>query len=289
MATPDPPDRLPPALRPGHPMLGLGYSEPVRRRSLTHLDGAEAVPGSAAIAEEVPIALVYNGRSHAVMMATPADLEDFAVGFTLTEAIVASPAEIEQIEVIRHAQGVEVHVAIPEVAAARLGERGRSLIGRVGCGLCGVETIQEALREPGRVETGPGIAVAALWRAERELPGRQPWNHETGALHAAAWATPEGVPEIVREDVGRHNALDKVIGALVRAGRDPGQGFVVVTSRASYELVQKAAVTGVRLLAAVSRPTGLAIRLAEASGVTLVALLRGDTADVYAHGERLLR
>jgi FdhD protein len=183
---------------------------------------------------------------------------------------------------------VDVQIAIPDAAAEHLGERGRAMIGRAGCGLCGVETIQGVLREPRTIPKGTGIAVEALWRAERELPARQVWNHETGSLHAAAWATDEGVPEIVREDVGRHNALDKVIGALARAGKNPEEGFVLVTSRASYELVQKAAAVGVRLLAAVSRPTGLAIGLAEASGMTLVALLRGSTADVYAHGERLL-
>jgi FdhD protein len=289
MATADPPERRPPALRPGHPLAGLGYSAPVRRRSLTRLAGAEGTPGDAAIAEEVPVALVYNARPHAVMMATPADLEDFGLGFTLTEGIVASAGAVTGLQVIRHAHGVEVHMAIPEAAAERLRDRGRALIGRMGCGLCGVETIQEALRDPVPVSSGPAIALEALWRAERELPARQTWNRETGALHAAAWATPEGVPEIVREDVGRHNALDKVVGALARAGRDPAGGFVVVTSRASYELVQKAAVAGVRLLAAVSLPTGLAIRLAEASGLTLVALLRGGTANVYAHGERLVR
>jgi FdhD protein len=289
MATADPPERRSPALRPGHPLAGLGYSAPVRRRPLTRLAGAEATPGDAAIAEEVPVALVYNARPHAVMMATPADLEDFGLGFTLTEGIVGSAGAVTELEVIRHAQGVEVHMAIPEASAERLRDRGRALIGRVGCGLCGVETIEEALREPVSVSPGPPIALGALWRVERELPARQTWNRETGALHAAAWASPEGVPEIVREDVGRHNALDKVVGALARAGRDPAEGFVVVTSRASYELVQKAAVAGVRLLAAVSLPTGLAIRLAEASGITLVALLRGGTAHVYAHGERLAR
>jgi FdhD protein len=259
----------------------------VARRALLRLDGAARSPGEVAVVEEIPVALVYNERPHVVMMATPADIEDFAVGFTLSEGIVAAPGEITRLDVARHAQGVEVQLAIPEAAAARLEGRGRALLGRVGCGLCGVETIQEALREPAALPAGPAIAVAALWRAERELPPRQVWNRETGALHAAAWATLEGVPEIVREDVGRHNALDKVIGALARAGRDPAAGFVVVTSRASYELVQKATAVGVRLLAAVSRPTGLAIGLAEASGLTLVALLRGETANVYAHGERL--
>jgi FdhD protein len=284
----DPSDSLPPTLRPGHPLLGLGHRAPVERRRLTRLNGADAAAGEAAVAEEVPVALVYNGRPHAVMMATPADLEDFAVGFTVSEGIVESAAEITRVEAIRLAEGVELQLTIPDAAAARLETRGRALIGRVGCGLCGVESIRDVLREPRVIPAEPRIAIGALWRAERELPARQVWNDQTGALHAAAWATDEGVPEIVREDVGRHNALDKVIGALARSGGNPEEGFILVTSRASYELVQKAAAVGVRLLAAVSRPTGLAIGLAEACGMTLVALLRGTTANVYAHGERLL-
>lgn len=280
-------DAVPPALRAGHPLVGLGYSDPTMRRPLTRLEDAERTADDAVVAEEVPVALTYNGRPHAVMMATPADLEDFAVGFTLTEGIVGSAEQIQHLEVTRHAQGVEVDLTIRYEDAQRLADRNRTLVGRVGCGLCGVETIQEALREPRPVGPGPVFQVEALWRAERELPALQVLNGETRAVHAAAWVLKDGRPDIVREDVGRHNALDKVFGALARAGRDPADGFALVTSRASYELVQKAGVMGVRMLAAVSRPTGLAIRLAEASGLTLVGLLRGRQASVYAHGERL--
>jgi formate dehydrogenase accessory protein FdhD len=286
--TSGPRDDIPPALRPDHPLLGLGYAKPVARRELVRLDGANATDGSAFVAEEVPVSLVYNMRPHVVMMASPADLEDFAVGFTLTEGIVESVAEITRVDVVAHAQGIEVQVEVAEASADQLKSRGRSLIGRTGCGLCGVESIQDAVRELKPVSRGADISLEALWRAERELPGLQTWNRDTGSLHAAVWVTAEGHPEVVREDVGRHNALDKVIGALARAGRNPADGFMVITSRASYELVQKAVAAGVRLLAAVSRPTGLAIRLAEASGLTLVALLRGNTANVYAHGERLI-
>jgi len=278
---------LPPALQADHPLRGLGYSEPVRRRTFLRLDGSQAEPGEAPVAEEVPVALIYNMRPYAVMMATPTDLEDFAVGFSITEAIVATAADIDRVAVMRHAQGIEVQLTIPDAAARRLEERGRSLIGRAGCGLCGVETIQEAMREPAALPPGPPVSADALWRAERELVPRQIWNAETGSLHAAGWFDLDGSPVVVREDVGRHNALDKVIGALAREGHDPANGFVVVTSRASYELVQKAATAGVRVLAAVSRPTGLAIRLAEACGLTLVALLRGTTANVYTRPERL--
>jgi len=280
-------DELPPALRSDHPLRGLGYSVPVIQRELTRLDGVNRTLAAASIAEEVPVSLAYNMRPHVVMMATPADLEDFALGFTLTEGIVARAAEVTRLEVIRHAQGIEVQMGIPQEAAEQLKSRGRSLIGRTGCGLCGVESIQDVLRDLPKVRNTDPISIEALWRAERELPGRQSMNRDAESLHAAAWATPEGGLEVVREDVGRHNALDKTIGALARAGRDPSTGFLVLTSRASYELVQKAVAVGVPLMAAVSRPTGLAIKLAEASGLTLVALLRGGSANVYACGDRL--
>lgn len=287
MAPPDRIDAIPPALRADHPLLGLGYTKPLVPRPLTHLDGNQSTPGNAMVAEEVPVSLVYNMRPHVVMMATPADLEDFAVGFTLTEGIVESVSEIGRIEVVRHAQGIEVQLDILQASAEQLKSRGRSLIGRTGCGLCGVESIQDVLRDLHAVGAGPPIPLASLWAAERELPRLQTWNQETGSMHAAAWFTPDGVLGVAREDIGRHNALDKVVGALARARRSPADGFVVLTSRASYELVQKAVSAGIRLLAAVSRPTGLAIRLAEASGLTLVALLRGQTANVYTHGDRL--
>jgi formate dehydrogenase accessory protein FdhD len=281
-------DPTPPALRPDHPLRGLGYSKPVIHRGLTRLDGSSSAEGDAVVAEEVPVSLVYNMRPHVVMMATPADLEDFAIGFTVTEGIVSTANEITRVDVIRHAQGIEVQVDIAAAAAEALKSRGRSLIGRTGCGLCGVESIQDVLRELPPVGSDQHFATESLWKAERELPHHQAWNQETGSLHAAGWAAESGTLEVVREDVGRHNALDKVIGALVRAGKDPSKGFLVLTSRASYELVQKAVAAGVPLIAAVSRPTGLAIRLAEATGLTLVALLRGSSANVYAHAERLI-
>ena len=272
-------------LSPDHPLFGLGYTEPVRERAFTRLEGGDRSE-TAPVAEEVPIAFIYNGRPHVVMMGTPADLEDFGVGFSLTEEIIAAPGDVTRLEVVRHAQGIELQLTIPDEAARRLESRGRQLVGQTGCGLCGVETVAEALRPPRRLPGGrPPVARRALWRAEAVLPELQQWNRETGALHAAAWVNDAGAPEIVREDVGRHNALDKVIGALARGGRRADEGFLLVTSRASYEMVQKATVAGARLLAAVSRPTGLAVRLAEASGLTLVALLRGRTANVYAHPE----
>jgi FdhD protein len=277
----------PPSLAPDHPLFGLGYSRPFRTRQFVRLDGDAVEEGSAGIAEEVPVALVYNQRPHVVMMATPADYEDFAVGFTLSEEIVGGAADIRDCIVMPYAQGVEIHLTIPDAAGEVLAGRSRELIGRTGCGLCGVQTVSEALRPARTVTADWTLSPDALWRAEAALSGRQTINQATGAVHAAAWATPDGELRVVREDVGRHNALDKVTGALARAGTDPAGGFVVMTSRASYELVQKVAVAGVPVLATVSRPTGLAIRLADAAGVTLIALLRGHSANVYAHPTRV--
>jgi FdhD protein len=281
--------RLPETLTPGHPLLGLGYSPAEQNRSYVRLDDERRSEETATVAEEVPVAFVYNARPHVVMMATPADLEDFAIGFTLSEAIVPEAAAISDLEVVRYSQGIELQMTIPTAAAGALESRGRQLIGRTGCGLCGVETIMEVLRPTPSVSATRSwsIAADALWRAEGSLAECQPLNRMTGSVHAAAWATIDGRLAIVREDVGRHNALDKVIGALVRAGHDAASGFIVMTSRASYELVQRTAIAGIPLMAAVSRPTGLAIRLAEAAGLTLVALLRGTSANVYTHAERI--
>jgi FdhD protein len=176
---------------------------------------------------------------------------------------------------------------IPAAAAERLAARARALAGRTGCGLCGVEAIADAVRVPRVVTPGLVVESESLWRAGAALPERQRYNAATRTVHGAAWATADGDLRVVREDVGRHNALDKVLGALARGGVDASTGFLVVTSRASLELVQKAAACGVPLLAAVSRPTGLAVQLAERCGVTLVGLLRGRTANVYAHPERV--
>jgi FdhD protein len=221
------------------------------------------------------------------MMATPADLEDLAVGFTLSEQIVESAGDIGDIRITPHARGIEVMIDVPIDIVTLLAERARAMSGRTGCGLCGVEAIDEAVRQPKKVESDLVIGNAALYQAARELNARQPLNDETHAIHAAAWARADGAVQIVREDVGRHNALDKVLGALIRARIDPAKGFLLVTSRASFELVQKTAVFGVPLLAAVSRPTGLAIRMAESAGICLVGLLRGESANVYAHPQRI--
>ena len=182
---------------------------------------------------------------------------------------------------------MDISISIPQEAAVLLADRARALAGRTGCGLCGVEAIDDAVRVPAVVTSPLVIDAEALWRAAGALDDLQPLNRDTHAIHGAAWASPDGDLRIVREDVGRHNALDKVLGAVARTGVDAREGFLVVTSRASFELVQKAAVFGVPLLAAVSRPTGLAIRIADAAGMCLAGLLRGRSANIYTHQERV--
>lgn len=274
----------------GHaPPATVGYRAPSQRVPVMRLSGDTSLTEEATVAEEVPVALVYNGRPHVVMMATPADLEDFAAGFSLTENIICSLAELDRTEVVRVGYGIELQCTVPSHVADMLRSRSRQLPGRGGCGLCGKEAIADVMRPVGAVTSPLRVTPAALWRAGAALSARQSLNAQTHAVHAAAWATAEGELLLVREDVGRHNALDKVIGALLLAGIDASGGFLIVTSRASYELVQKAVAAGVPLLAAVSRPTGLAVRMAQDAGLTLVALLRGESANVYAGGERIAR
>lgn len=265
----------------------LGYGPAARPVPLLRLGGGTVGREVAIVAEEVPVAFVYNGRAHVVMMATPEDLEDFAVGFSIGEDVVTRASEVERIDVVRFGRGIELQITVPDSVAERLASHTRRLSGRTGCGLCGVEAIADAVREIPTVLASTPVRASALWRAGATLTARQPINAETHAVHAAAWSTAEGELKIVREDVGRHNAVDKVIGALAREGMDASSGFMVVTSRASYELVQKCATAGIPLLAAVSRPTGLAVRMAEMAGLTLVALLRGESANVYTGAERI--
>lgn len=273
--------------RPSDAVPALGYSAPTASFAFARLNEAATETGEAPLAAEVPVALVYNARPHVVMMCTPADLEDFAVGFTLTEGIAGRAADVTRVTTVKYSRGIELQIEIPAAAAERLGERGRAITGRTGCGLCGVEVIEQVFREPREVRSSLTVSRDALWRASESLAAQQPLNRETNAIHAAAWATPDGTLRVVREDVGRHNALDKVLGALGRAGTDASEGFVVVTSRASHELVQKAAAAHVPLLAAVSRPSVLAVQLAHDAGIALVGLLRGRTANVYTHRERI--
>ena len=266
------------------PPTAAGYS---RLSVEVHRDGAQTRIEDS-VAEETPVALIYNGQPHVVMMATPADLEDFALGFSLSEAIVASPEEIKSIDITALDNGYEISLRIPAQRHALLSDRRRNLVGRSGCGLCGSETIHEAMRPAPRVPAGSPINEAALHRALETLRTRQTINAVTGATHAAAFADINGEVLSVREDVGRHNALDKLIGAITRARHDPARGFAVITSRASYEMVLKTATLGIPLLAAISAPTTLAVRMAEEAGLTLIGFARANNHVVYACPARLV-
>ena len=243
---------------------------------------------SDAVAEELPVALIYNERPHAVMMCTPVDLEDFALGFSLSEGIIEDAGECESVRIESALAGMEIHVRVPESRAAVLEARVRQLTGRTGCGLCGAQTLEAAVRHPAAVKEPSTFTDIALHRALEELHNRQTINIATGATHAAAWVLPNGFVELVREDVGRHNALDKLIGAMLRNGTDVRQGFTLVTSRGSYEMVMKAATVGIGILVAISAPTALAIALANEANVTLIGFARADGYSVYANGHRLI-
>jgi FdhD protein len=239
------------------------------------------------VAEEMPVALVYHGMPHVVMLATPANLEDFATGFTLSEGLVGEAHEIHSVEVERGADAIDVRVGISAERFSQMLERRRNLTGRTGCGLCGAETVDQAIRPPPQVGAGATLSVGELHAALIDIQAQQPINALTGSVHAAAWIEPGRGITCVREDVGRHNALDKTIGALTRAGADLTAGCMLITSRASYEMVQKSATVGICFVVAVSAPTALAIRVAQMSGVTLVGFARREQHVVYTHPERL--
>jgi len=239
------------------------------------------------VAEETPVALEYNGISHDTMLATPADREDFAQGFSLTEGIVDHASDVRGIDLRPQCDGIVIELEIASSCAMRLRERRRAMAGRTGCGLCGVETLPEVLRDVPAVQADTAIPVNAVLQAMRGLRARQPLHDLTGATHAAGWARSDGTLELVREDVGRHNALDKLIGALARAGVDAGTGMILVSSRASFEMVQKAASAGAGMLAAVSAPTALAIRTAQRANLTLLGFVRQADATLYTHPGRI--
>ena len=239
------------------------------------------------IAAEVPVALTYNRVSHVVMMATPVDLEDFAVGFSITEGLIGGLEDLKAIRVVPRTGGIELAMTVAEEWFDRLATQRRNMAGRTGCGLCGAENIEQALRYPAPVAQEISVSHTALQRAVAELEAHQPMQAETGATHGAAWCSEDGGIVLLREDIGRHNALDKLIGSLFRGGFDPASGFVLVSSRASYEMVYKTATAGIELLMAVSAPTTLAVEFAERSGVTLVGFARPGRHNVYTFPERI--
>lgn len=239
------------------------------------------------VAEEVPIALVYNNVPHVVMLATPLDLQDFALGFSLTEEILQHPSELLNIRVVQRAKGIEVRMRIPELRFEQLHSKGRNMTGRTGCGLCGAATLEQAVRKPEPVGPGPNLGAGMMMHAFAEMQQQQTLNRLTGAAHAAAWLIPGRGITMIREDIGRHNALDKLIGSLAASGCRYDSGCVLVTSRASYEMVQKAATVGISLMAAISAPTALAVKLAEDCGFTLVGFARSDNHVIYTHPHRI--
>ena len=241
------------------------------------------------VVEETPVALVYNGVSHAVMLATPCDLEDFALGFSLSEGILASTDELFGLEAEPSCDGIAVDMHIAGERFHALKERRRSLAGRTGCGLCGVDSLSALRTALPDVPRGVTVPLGAIESALARLPAAQRLFRDTGGAHGAAWVAADGTLGAVREDVGRHNALDKLLGALARpGGADIATGFVLVTSRASYEMVAKVATCGGSTLVAVSAPTTLAVQLAERCGLTLVGFARPGRAVVYSHPWRIL-
>lgn len=239
------------------------------------------------VADEVAVALVFNGISHAVMMATPADLEDFALGFALTEGLLLEPGELRGMDVVQTPDGIEVQLEVTSACEWRLRERRRSMAGRTGCGLCGTDSLSAVRQRPPAVPA-VGIAPAAVALAFQALPAHQPRQQLTGATHAAALCRIDGGSvALVREDVGRHNALDKLIGAARREGLDPSRHFVALTSRASFEMVQKTARAGIPVLAAISAPTAMAIDMANEAGLLLLGFARGDSMVAYNFAARL--
>ena len=240
-----------------------------------------------ALAEEVPVALVFNSITHAVMMASPTNLEDFALGFALTEGLLHNPAQLYGVDTEVLAQGIEVRLDVAAQTEQALKERRRSMAGRTGCGLCGADSLAQvrlALPQAPAVN----IDATAMFQAHSMLRAKQPEKLRTGATHAAAWADLQGNILLVREDVGRHNALDKLIGALVKAQENMLQGFVCITSRASFEMVQKTVKAGAGVLTAVSAPTSLAVELAQDHNLVLAAMVRGEQFIAYSHGHRLI-
>jgi FdhD protein len=243
--------------------------------------------GSRSIPEETAVALTYNGGTHAVMMTTPQDLEDFAVGFSLSEGVISSAADIESLDIVPLDDGVELQMWLRKPKADRLRERRRHIAGPTGCGLCGIDSIAEAMRPAAVVGHGRQFSPEQIRVAMQNVPLLQKLNIETRAVHAAAfWHFTSGIVAL-REDVGRHNALDKLAGALARASKVASEGIILLTSRVSVEMVQKSAAIGAPVMVSVSAPTALAVRMADRAGITLAAIARADGFEVFTHPCRI--
>jgi FdhD protein len=257
-----------------------------KRKLIARKGGAAA--GERAIPAEVPVALTYDHATYAVMMASPTDLEDFAIGFSLSERIIASASEIAELEVVEMPRGYELRMSLATSRTRELESRRRRIAGPAGCGLCGIESLEAAVQPPPVVNTTLTVSPQSIFAALKSLAANQPLNSETRAVHAAGfWSLITSSFAAVREDVGRHSALDKLAGSLARANRDTANGFIVMTSRISIELVQKTAVIGCPMLVAVSAPTTFALEAAEAANLTLVAVARDDSFEIFTHPERI--
>ncbi|MBA4788832.1 MAG: formate dehydrogenase accessory sulfurtransferase FdhD [Rhizobiales bacterium] len=263
------------------------FPPPVRRLPREAWKDGAAGRGERAVPEETPVALTYNGTTHAVMMATPLDIADFALGFSLTEGIIADAADILSLDVIAVEDGIEARMWIAEEKMKVLSARRRYLAGPTGCGLCGVESLAEAVKPAALVTSRARLSPEDLLAAMALLGPAQVLNHETRAVHAAGYFEPGRGLLAVCEDVGRHNALDKLVGKVATLDADPARGVLLLTSRVSIEMVQKAAVLGVGLIAAVSAPTSLAVRTADAAGITLAAIVRPDGFELFTHPGRV--
>ena len=275
-----------------HPPQTVAFCEGARALPVRGVRGGNDYSVDDWVADEVPVALEYNGISHTVMLATPLDLADFALGFSLSEGILSDASELYGVEEEASALGITLHLSVAAGAFARLKERRRSMTGRTGCGLCGTESLAHVARTlpplPSMAETGP-LDRAAIARAMSQFCELQTLQQATGAVHAAAWCSAGGEVRWLREDVGRHNAVDKVIGAALREGRMPLSDTVLqVSGRASFELVQKAAMAGIPVLTAVSAPSSLAVDLAQDAGLTLAAFSRGHSVNLYTHAHRVV-
>jgi FdhD protein len=242
--------------------------------------------GERTLAEEIPVAFSYDGTTHAVLMATPDDLEDFAVGFSYTEGIIAAPAQIAELAIVSVVAGIVLRMWLTGDRSDAFAARCRRFVGPAGCGMCGLESLAEANRAIPMASCDLRVSRQEIVTVVGALPPGQQLNIQTRAVHAAAfWEPDRGF--VLREDVGRHNALDKLAGALLRTGRSPAQGIIVLSSRISIELVQKAAIMGTGIIVGVSAPTALAVRTADATGLTLVGIARDDGFEVFTHPERI--
>jgi FdhD protein len=261
--------------------------EPVYQANRKVWRNAAFSDGTRLIPEETALALTYNSGTYAVMMGTPEDLGDFAIGFSLSEGVVQSADEIETLDIVELDDGIELRMWLKSEKAERLAERRRHIAGPTGCGLCGIDSITEAVRPAAIVPAGRAFAPREIMAAVAAMPPLQEINHQTRAVHAAAFWTKTGGIVALREDVGRHNALDKLAGALARDKVVTSEGMVLLTSRVSVEMVQKTAAIGAPLMVAVSAPTALAVKLADAAGITLAAIARADGFEIFTHPERV--